>query len=89
MGARPFRAAPAEPVAGRTDAVELAKLTYLPDNIPSASITENISQSLEAMLMLPTKLPAIRAAIDEAQSMNRSSEAMLRQTTHDRAARKE
>ena len=77
----------AQQVAGRTDAVELARLAYLPDVIPSASITGSISQSLGAMMMVPTKLPAIRAAIDEAQSMTRSSEAMLRQTTRDRAAR--
>jgi outer membrane protein TolC len=77
----------AEEVAGRGDAVELARLAYLPDIIPSASITGSLSQSLGAMLMVPTKLPAIRAAIDEAEAMSRSSEAMLRQTTQDRAAR--
>jgi outer membrane protein TolC len=38
------------------------------------------------MVMLPTKVPAIRAAIDEAEAMTRSSEAMLRQTEKDRAA---
>jgi outer membrane protein, heavy metal efflux system len=83
----PELAALAQQVAGRSDAVELARLAYLPDIIPSASITGSISQSLGAMLMVPIKLPAIRAAIDEAQSMTRSSEAMLRQTTQDRAAR--
>ena len=82
----PELAALAQQVVGRTDAVELARLAYLPDVIPSASITGSLSQSLGAMLMLPTKTPAIRAAIDEAQSMTRSAEAMLRQTTHDRAA---
>ena len=83
----PELAALAQEVAGRSDAVELARLAYLPDVIPSASITGSVSQSLGAMLMVPTKLPAIRAAIDEAQSMTRSSEAMLRQTKQDRAAR--
>jgi outer membrane protein, heavy metal efflux system len=77
----------AQQVAGRSDAVELARLAYLPDVIPAASITGSVSQSLGAMLMVPTKLPAIRAAIDESQSMTRSTEAMLRQTTQDRAAR--
>jgi outer membrane protein TolC len=77
----------AQQVVGRSDAVELARLAYLPDVIPSASITGNVSQSLGAMLMLPTKRPAIRAAIDEAEAMTRSTEAMLRQTTQDRAAR--
>jgi outer membrane protein TolC len=36
--------------------------------------------------MLPTKIPAIRAAIDEAEAMARSAKAMLRQTEKDRAA---
>ena len=83
----PELAALAQQVAGRSDAVELARLAYLPDIIPSASITGSVSQSLGAMVMVPTKLPAIRAAIDEALSMTRSSEAMLRQTKQDRAAR--
>lgn len=83
----PELAALAQQVAGRSDAAELARLAYLPDIIPSASITGSVSQSLGAMLMVPTKLPAIRAAIDEAAAMTRSAEAMLRQTQRDRAAR--
>ncbi len=83
----PELAALARQVAGRGDAVELARLAYLPDVIPSAGITGSLSQSLGAMVMVPTKLPAIRAAIEEAQSMTRSAEALLRQSTHDRAAR--
>ena len=82
----PELAALAQQVAGRTDAVELARLAYLPDVIPSASITGSLSQSLGAMLMVPTKLPAIHAAIEEAQAMTRSAQAMLRQTRQDRAA---
>ena len=83
----PELAALAQQVAGRRDAVELARLAYLPDVIPSVSITGSVSQSLGAMLMVPTKLPAIRAAIDEAAAMTRSAEAMLRQTQRDHAAR--
>jgi cobalt-zinc-cadmium efflux system outer membrane protein len=74
----------ARQVAGRKDAIELARLAYLPDFIPSGSVTGNVSQVISAML--PTKLPAIRGAIREAEAMTRSSEAMLRQTTRDRAA---
>jgi len=73
-------------VAGRKDAIELAKLAYLPDVIPSASLTGSLSQFLSAMVMLPTTLPAIRAVIADAQAMERSAEAMSRQTTQDRAA---
>jgi hypothetical protein len=49
----PELASLAQRVAGRTDAVELARLAYLPDIIRSASITGSISQSLGAMLMVP------------------------------------
>ena len=76
----------ARQVAGRKNAIELAKLAYLPDFIPSGSVTGNVSQLISTMVMLPTKLPAIRGAIREAEAMTRSSEAMLRQTGQDRAA---
>ncbi|HEV2548827.1 MAG TPA: TolC family protein [Stellaceae bacterium] len=76
----------ARQVAGRKDAIELARLAYLPDVVPSLSITGNISQVVGAMIMLPTKLPAIRAAIAEAEATERSAEAVTRQTRQDRAA---
>jgi cobalt-zinc-cadmium efflux system outer membrane protein len=69
----------ARQVAARIDAIELARLGYLPDLIPSASITGSISQIVGAMIMLPTKIPAIGAAIDEVEAMMRSVKAMLRQ----------
>ncbi len=75
----------AHQVTGRKDALELARLAYLPDIIPSAGITGSISQALGAMIMLQTKLPAIRGAIDEAAALQRSSEAVARQTRRDRA----
>ncbi len=75
----------ARQVAGRRDAIEVARLAYVPDFSPSASITGDISQTLGIMLMLPTRAPAVHAAIDEAQAMEHSSEAMLRQTRYDRA----
>jgi cobalt-zinc-cadmium efflux system outer membrane protein len=76
----------ARQVAGRIDAIELARLAYLPDLIPSASIMGGVSQVVGAMIMLPTRIPAIRAAIDEAEAMARSAKGMLRQTEKDRAA---
>ena len=76
----------ARQVAGRQDALELARLAYLPDIIPSAGLTGSVSQAIGAMIMLPTTLPAIRGAIEEATAMQRSSEAILRQTRSDRAA---
>lgn len=82
----PELAALARQVAGRKNALELARLAYLPDFIPSGSITGNVSQLVSTMVMLPTRLPAIRAAINEADAMTRSTEAVLRQTEKDRAA---
>lgn len=76
----------ARQVAGRKDALELAKLAYFPDIIPSASVTGTLSQTIGAMVMLPTRLPAIRGAIDEADAMAKSTEAMLQQAHSDRAA---
>jgi len=76
----------ARQVAGRMDAIELARLAYLPDFIPAASVTGNIAQIIATMVMLPTKIPAIRAAINDAEAMTRSAEAILRQTKNDRAA---
>jgi hypothetical protein len=72
------------PVAGRIDAIQPARLAYLPDLIPSASIT---GSGRRGKVMLPTRIPAIRTAIDEAEAMARSAKAMLRQTEKDRTAR--
>ena len=82
----PELAALARQVAGRKDAIDLASLGYLPDVIPSFSVTGSIAQTVGAMAMLPTTLPQIRATIDNAAAMERSSEALLRQTGEDRAA---
>ncbi|MBL6752089.1 MAG: TolC family protein [Nevskia sp.] len=76
----------ARQVAGRQDAIELARLAYLPDLNPSASFTGGVSQTLGAMAMLPTTLPAIRAMVADNLAMSRASEAMLRQTRQDRGA---
>lgn len=76
----------ARQVEGRKDALDLARLAYFPDIIPSASVTGTLSQTVAAMVMLPTRLPAIRGAINEADAMAKSSEAMLQQTRSDRAA---
>lgn len=76
----------ARQVTGRKDAIEVARLRYLPDINPSAGFTGSLSQFLGAMVMLPTTLPAIRAMVAEARAMERSSEAMSRQTKQDRAA---
>lgn len=73
-------------VKGRSDAIDLAKMQYLPDVSPTAGFTGSLSQSLGAMVMLPTTIPMINASIREAKAMRDASQAMLRQTRSDRAA---
>jgi cobalt-zinc-cadmium efflux system outer membrane protein len=76
----------AHQVAGRQDALELARMAYIPDINPMAGFTGGISQIVGAMLVLPTTIPEIRGKIDESRAMLRSTQAMLRQTRSDRAA---
>ena len=82
----PELAALAHQVAGRQDALALAKMAYLPDINPSASITGSVSQSIGAMLMLPTAIPIIEGQIKESQASLRGAQAALRQTAADRGA---
>jgi outer membrane protein TolC len=86
VGQNPELAALAAQVAGREDALELARLRYIPDINPMFSFTGSVSQALGAMVMLPTTLPAIKGAIAESQAMLRWSQATSRQTARDRAA---
>jgi len=73
-------------VRGRTDALKLAKMAYLPDIQPNFSINGSVSQALGAMVMVPTAIPLIEGQIKEAQAMLRASEVMQQQTRADRAA---
>ena len=73
-------------VARRADALELARLRYIPDLNPQFAFTGSISQTVGAMVMLPTTVPAIQGAIAESRAMLRSSQATARQTSRDRAA---
>ncbi|HEX8521531.1 MAG TPA: TolC family protein [Tepidisphaeraceae bacterium] len=76
----------AREVQGRKDAVELARMAYIPDINPMAAFTGSISQMAGAMIVIPTTIPEIRGKIDETRAMLRASQAMLRQTRSDRAA---
>src|SRR5256714_1667816 len=76
----------AHQVAGRQDALELARMAYIPDINPTAGFTGGISQMIGAMIVLPTTIPEIKGKIDESRAMLRSTQAMLRQTKSDRAA---
>jgi outer membrane protein, heavy metal efflux system len=73
-------------VKGRSDAIELARLAYYPDYTPQLSLNGTASQALGMMAMLPTNLPMIRGQILEAEAMEKSSAAMLRQAQVEKGA---
>src|SRR5581483_8785795 len=76
----------ARDVQGRADAVEQAKMEFIPDINPSVALTGNVAQAIGAMVILPTTIPEIQGRIDEARAMLRADQAMLRQTRAERAA---
>ena len=86
VDANPELAALARQVEGRADALELARLQWIPDINPSVVFTGGIAQAIGAGIMLPTTIAEIRGRIKEANSMLRASEATLRQTHRDRAS---
>ena len=86
VDAAPELGALARDVAARRDALELARMRFIPDVNPMAAFTGSVSQSLGAMVVLPTMVPAIRASIEEARAMLRASQAMAVQARADRGA---
>lgn len=86
VGQNPELSALAHQVAGRSDALELARLQWIPDINPSVVFSGSIAQAIGAAIVLPTTIKEIQGGIKEAESMLRGSEAVLRQTRGDRAA---
>ena len=82
----PELAALARQVQGRGDALELARMRYIPDINPMAGFTGSVEQFVGAMVSLPTVIPEIRGAIREARADLRRMQATYRQTRLDRAA---
>ena len=71
---------------GRRDALERARMEYLPDVNPFAAITGDVTQAVGVDVMLPTVLPRIRGMVKEARADLRRVQAMARQTRLDRSA---
>jgi outer membrane protein TolC len=76
----------AHAVAGRADALELARMQWLPEINPIAAFTGSVSWALGAVLVLPTSFREIHSEIEAARAELRGSEAMLRQASFDRTA---
>lgn len=74
----------AREVEGRADALELARLRWIPDISPTLVINGSVSQAVGAMITLPTTISAIRGQIREAEANLRASQATLRQRSADR-----
>ncbi len=86
VDASPELAAMSAEVAGREDALELARLMYIPNFNPFAGFTGSVSQVVGVAVMLPTTLPEIRSGIAEARAMLAGSRAMQRQAKFERKA---
>ena len=76
----------ARQVQGRRDALELARMQYIPDISPVAGFTGGVEQFVGAMISLPTVIPEIEGMIKEAKAELRQMEAMYRQKRLERGA---
>lgn len=82
----PDLAALARQIEGRHNALELAKMQWIPDINPNFALTGGAVQVIGAAIVLPTTFAEIRGTIKESKAMLRASESTLRQTRFDRAA---
>jgi len=73
-------------VSGGEHLVDLARLQILPDINPFVSINGGVQRLVGATLILSTTLPQIRANIAASEAQLRAQQALLRQTTADRAS---
>jgi outer membrane protein TolC len=82
----PELAALAHQARGRRDALELARMQYIPDINPMAGFTGTVEQFAGLAITLPTVIPAIEGGIQATRAELRRMEAMYRQRRLDRAA---
>lgn len=82
----PELSALARQVQGREEALSLARQAYIPDLGLSFSATGSISQTLGGMLILPFRLEAIHAGIEQARANLKTVQAAREQYTRNLAA---
>ena len=82
----PGLSALAREVAGRQEALSLARQAYLPDFSLMAGVTGNVERMLGGMITLPTQVEAIKASIAQAQASLRAAELARIQYGRDLAA---
>ena len=73
-------------VRGRKDALELARLQYIPDFNPFLGTTGTASQLVGIGISIPTMLREVGGMVKEARADLQEARAMYRQTTFDRSA---
>jgi outer membrane protein TolC len=71
----PELAALAREVAGREEALSLARQAYIPDFGLSFNVTGSIAQTVGAMATVPLRLEAIRGGIEQAKANLRATQA--------------
>ncbi len=82
----PELAALAKEVAGREEALSLAKQAFIPDFSLSFSLEGSAAQTAGAMLVLPLRFEAIRGGIEQARAGIRAAQAARTQYERDLAA---
>jgi outer membrane protein TolC len=82
----PELAALARDTQGRKEALSLARQAYIPDFGLSASLTGSLSKTIGAMAVLPFRLEAIHAGIEEARANLKATVAARVQYGRDLAA---
>jgi cobalt-zinc-cadmium efflux system outer membrane protein len=70
----------------RDAAIERAKLEYQPQVNLAAAFTGSLSQTVGGSVLLPTRIPAIRAMVAEARADLRRTEALVAQRRADKAS---
>lgn len=81
----PALAALAHRVEGRDDALDLARLQYIPDFNPFLGLSGTVSQTVGLAVSIPAFLPAVRAMVEEAKADQHEFQAMYRQASFDQA----
>lgn len=67
---------------GRESALDLARMQFLPDLMPTFSFTGSVSQIIGGGLSLGASIPKIRASIEEAKHQRDATLAVYRQQQH-------
>ncbi len=86
VGRNPELAALARDAEGRADALELARLAWVPDINPGIVFSGSVSQAIGAAIVLPSNVVRIRGRIEESRAALAESQATLRQATRERGA---